>query len=170
MICSLYLLLKILVSSTIFLEYNLWEIKMACIFHNLNIYQIFSNRSRWKNAHLALHSWQQALISPKIMSFPDITLHRSTISALQHAIITRPEITFSVNKLNQFLTAQTINHWQACKRILRYLKGTLYKELQFYSHGVLHIYCFSNADWISDRDDRRSIAGYCAYFGPNLVC
>lgn len=41
--------------------------------------------------------------------------------------------------------------------------------LQFYSHGVMNIDCFSDVDWASDRDDKRSIVGYCVYFGPNLV-
>ena len=62
-----------------------------------------------------------------------------------------------------------MNHWQACKRILRYLKGTLQLGLQFYSHGAQNLDCFSDADWASAKDDRRSIAGYCVFLGPNLV-
>ncbi|KAH9744520.1 retrovirus-related pol polyprotein from transposon RE1 [Citrus sinensis] len=101
--------------------------------------------------------------------FANATLYRSTIGALQSATLTRPEIAFSVNKLSQFLAAPTVNHWQACKRILRYLKGTLHLGLQFYSHGVQSLDCFSDADWASDKDDRRSIAGYCVFLGSNLV-
>ncbi|KAH9762092.1 retrovirus-related pol polyprotein from transposon RE1 [Citrus sinensis] len=101
--------------------------------------------------------------------FSDVTLYRSTIGALQYATLTRPEIAFSVNKLSQFLSSSTVTHWQACKRILRYLKGTVSLGLQFYNHGSLHVDCFSDADWAGDRDDRRSVAGYCVYMGPNLV-
>ncbi|KAH9686754.1 Disease resistance protein [Citrus sinensis] len=102
-------------------------------------------------------------------SFSDVTLYRSTIGALQYATLTRPEIAFSVNKLSQFLSSPTVNHWQACKRILRYLKGTIKLGLQFYNHGSFQIDCFSDADWAGDKDDRRSVAGYCVYMGPNLV-
>ena len=102
-------------------------------------------------------------------SFSDVTLYRSTIGALQYATLTKPEIAFSVNKFSQFLSSPTINHCQACNRILRYLKGNVSLGLQFYNHGSIQIDYFNDADWAGDRDDRRSVAGYCVYMGLNLV-
>ena len=101
--------------------------------------------------------------------FLDVTLYRSTIGALQYAILTRPEIAFSVNKLSQFFSSPIVNHWQACKRVLQYLKGTLNLGLQFYNHGSIQINCFSDADWAKDRDNRGSVASYCVYICSNLV-
>ena len=101
--------------------------------------------------------------------FADATLYRSIIGALQYATLTKPEIAFPINKLSQFLAAPTINHWQACKRILRYLKGTMHIGLQYSQQGPLNIDCFSDADRAADRDDRKSIVGYCVYFGPNMI-
>lgn len=50
-----------------------------------------------------------------------------------------------------------------------FLKRTLHVGLQFYSHGIMHIDCFSDANWSSDRDDRRSRVGYYVYFSLNLI-
>jgi histone deacetylase 1/2 len=102
----------------------------------------------------------------------DPTLYRSIVGALQYATMTRPDIAFSVNKVCQFMANPLESHWKAVKRILRYLKGTI-------SHGLLlsssttgppfSLRAYSDADWATDHDDRRSTSGSCIYFGPNLV-
>ncbi|KAH9744437.1 retrovirus-related pol polyprotein from transposon RE2 [Citrus sinensis] len=102
---------------------------------------------------------------------PNASQYRSIVGALQYVTLTRPELAFSVNKLSQFLSAPTEEHWQACKRILRYLKGTIHYGVQLHSTGSQHmqINCFSDSDWACDRDDRKSVAGYAVFLGPNLV-
>lgn len=102
----------------------------------------------------------------------DPTLYRSIVGALQYATLTRPDIAFSVNKVCQFMAHPLESHWKAVKRILRYLNGTL-------SHGLLltpsptsppfSLRAYSDADWATDQDDRRSTSGSCIYFGPNLI-
>ncbi|GAU37351.1 hypothetical protein TSUD_395330 [Trifolium subterraneum] len=99
----------------------------------------------------------------------DPTLYRSIVGALQYATLTRPDIVFSVNKVCQFMAKPLDSHWLEVKRILRYLKGTL-------SHGILinpsttsppfSLRAYSDADWATDQDDRRSTSGSCIYFGP----
>jgi len=51
------------------------------------------------------------------------TLYKQAIGALKYLTNTRPYITFSVNKLRQYISSPTIDHWQGIKRILRYLHG-----------------------------------------------
>lgn len=104
--------------------------------------------------------------------FENPTLYRSVVGALQYATITRPEISFSVNKVCQYMSKPMEEHWRAIKRILRYLKGTI-------THGWLikpakttpsiKIFGFCDADWAADQDDRRSTSGACIFLGPNMV-
>lgn len=100
-------------------------------------------------------------------------LYRLVVGALQYVILTRPEITFSVNKGCQFMVHPLETHWKAVKRILRYLKGTLEYRLELRPATnpsfTFVLSAFSDADWDSDPDDRRSTFGYCLYFDPNLI-
>ena len=47
---------------------------------------------------------------------------------------TRINITTSVNYLSRSMSSPHIEHWLQAKRVLRYLKGTLDKELMFNKH------------------------------------
>uniref|UniRef100_A0A2N9F0Q1 Uncharacterized protein n=1 Tax=Fagus sylvatica TaxID=28930 RepID=A0A2N9F0Q1_FAGSY len=101
--------------------------------------------------------------------FPDHTLFRSTIGALQYLSITRPDIAFTVNKLSQFMHKPTLPHWQAVKRLLRYLKHTIQFGLQIYRSSCHTLQAFSDADWAGSRDDRRSTGSFCIYLSKNLI-
>jgi len=103
---------------------------------------------------------------------PDPTFFRSIGGGLQYATVTRPKISYSVNKVCQFLSAPLEEHWKAVKRILRYLQGTLHHGLLLKPASTtvpLSLTGFCGADWASDPNDRRSTSGTCIYLGPNLV-
>lgn len=81
-------------------------------------------------------------------------------SLLFAAQVSRPDIQFAVNLVSRFNQKYGRPHWNAVKRIMRYLQGTLDKGIT-YSSGeskALHGYC--DADWASDSSDRRSVTGY----------
>lgn len=106
------------------------------------------------------------------VSMPDPLMCRSVVGTLQYATITRPEISFSVNKVCQFMILPTEDHQKIVKRILRYLKGILDHGLLLHpakSLADMKLYAFCDTDWASDPDDRRSTSGYTIFFGPNLV-
>ncbi|KAH9657500.1 retrovirus-related pol polyprotein from transposon RE2 [Citrus sinensis] len=100
--------------------------------------------------------------------FENPSLYRSVIGSLQYVTLTRPDIAFTVNKLSQFIAAPTVLHWQACKRVLRYLQCTADYGIQFYNSKSLSLTAFSDADWGSDPNDRRSVGGYCIFLRSNL--
>ena len=67
---------------------------------------------------LSLHEGE--LLSPE-----EGTKYRSVVGALQYLTLTRPDISFSVNKVCQFLYSPTSLHWKTIKRILRYIQGSV---------------------------------------------
>jgi histone deacetylase 1/2 len=60
-----------------------------------------------------------------VLQYDDVTRYRSVIGALQYLTMTRPDISFAVNKVCQYLHAPTSLHWAAVKRIIRYLKHSM---------------------------------------------
>ena len=60
-------------------------------------------------------------------------------------------------------------HLDIVHRILRYLKETPGKGLWFGKSGHLEVDGYSDSDWASCQDDRRSTSGYFVFVGGNLV-
>jgi hypothetical protein len=60
----------------------------------------------------------------ELLSPGDSSKFRSVVGALQYLTLTRPNLSYSVNKVCQYLHAPTTMHWKAIKRIIRYVKGT----------------------------------------------
>jgi hypothetical protein len=52
-------------------------------------------------------------------------------SLMYAAVATRPDISFAVSTLSQFLESPGEKHWDAVKRVLRYLSGSKNLELTF---------------------------------------
>ena len=101
--------------------------------------------------------------------FDDASLYRSIVGALQYATITRLDIAFCVDKVSQFMHRPLLSHWQAVKRILRYLQGTIHYGLLLQPSSSLELYAFCDADWGSDHDDKHSTTSFGIYLGSNLV-
>ena len=74
------------------------------------------------------------------------TEYRTLVGSLQYFCLTRPYISYAVNKLSQFMHRSTSEHWNAAKRLLRYLCGTLTHGLFFHKANTLSLHAFSDAD------------------------
>lgn len=95
--------------------------------------------------------------------------HRSALGSLQYLTQTRPDISFAVNKLSQFLHNPHSVHWQAVKRLFRYLQGTKDYGIFIQASLVLQLQGFSNVDFPGSNTNRKSTWGYCVFFGNALV-
>jgi histone deacetylase 1/2 len=104
-----------------------------------------------------------------VLEQEDATKYRSVVGGLQYLAMTRPDISFAVNKVCQFLHAPTTDHWTAVKRILRYIKGSCNLGIKIRKSSSTLVSAFSDADWAGDCDDRRSTGGFAVFFGPNLI-
>jgi hypothetical protein len=104
-----------------------------------------------------------------LLSPVEATDYRSIVGSLHYLTITRPNISFAVNKVCQFLQAPSTAHLTAVKRILQYLKSTMSHGLQLHSSLNKVITAFTDVDWAGSVDDRRLTGGYAIFYGSNLI-
>jgi hypothetical protein len=70
-------------------------------------------------------STKVSISASTLLDAEDSSKYRSIIGGLQYLTLTRPDISFAVNRVCQFLHSPTDLHMAAVKRILRYIQGIL---------------------------------------------
>ncbi|KAF5460890.1 hypothetical protein F2P56_020726 [Juglans regia] len=99
----------------------------------------------------------------------DSTEFRNVIGALQYLSLTRPDISFVVNKLSQFMHKPTTTHWTAAKRLLRYLKHTIFHRIHIRKNSLSTLTTYTDAYWAGNFDDRTSTSAYISFLGTNPI-
>ncbi|XP_020960750.1 uncharacterized protein LOC107647542 [Arachis ipaensis] len=99
----------------------------------------------------------------------DPSTYRRIIRRLMYLTISRPDITYAVSTLSQFLSKPTTTHLTALHHLLRYLKGSVGQGLLFSAKSELQLMAYANADWAGCPDTRRSVTGYCVFIGDSLI-
>lgn len=62
--------------------------------------------------------------------FEDAALYQSVVVGLQYVSLTQPDISYTVNRVSQFMHVPTFEHWCVVKGILWDLQTT-------FNHGLL---------------------------------
>ena len=94
----------------------------------------------------------------------NLKMYQELTGSLNHlAVFTRPDITFAVSKLSKFNANPSTTHYKATLHVLRYLKSTrnyciVYRRSL--TVPITDIIGYSDADFASDEDDRKSYTGY----------
>ena len=81
--------------------------------------------------------------------------YASAIGSMMYAMhCTRPDISFSVNKLSKFTGNPSVDHWKAIDRVLGYLKKTINLRL-FYSEFPVVLEGYLDDSWITSVSDNK---------------
>ena len=80
----------------------------------------------------------------KLLSNPSI--YRRLVGSLVYLTVTRPDISYAVHQVSQYLFTQRSIHYAVVLLILRYLKSTLFHGLFYSAQSPLVLYVFSNVD------------------------
>ena len=82
---------------------------------------------------------------------------------------TRLDLSYSLSVVSQYMHSLSEEHMKAVFRILKYLKSSPGKGVMFTKGASLSVEGYTNADWASSIDDRRSTTRYLTFVGGNLV-
>jgi len=99
----------------------------------------------------------------------DPTRYRHIVGSLVYLGVTRPDISYVVHIVSQFVSTPTQLHYSHLLRVLRYLRGTISRRLFFPRSSSLQLQAYSDATWASDSSDRRSLSAYCVFLGGSLI-
>lgn len=99
----------------------------------------------------------------------DPTLYRSMIGSLLYLTASRPDICLASGICARFQGAPKESHLAAVKRIIRYVRSTSEYGIWFSKDQDARLIGYSDSDWASNADDRKSTTGGCFFNGSNLV-
>ena len=87
--------------------------------------------------------------------------YASATGSLMYAMLcTRPDIALTVSVISRYQLNPGEEHWIAMKNILKYLRRTKDLFLIFIGDSELQVEGYTDSDFVSDPDDRKSMSGY----------
>lgn len=88
--------------------------------------------------------------------------YREMLGSLMYVMLTvRPDMCFAVGFMGRYQQNPSEENWQALKRVVRYLKGTMDHTLVFKKDAnAKRIVGYADADFAGDVGDRKSVSGY----------
>ncbi|XP_050875563.1 uncharacterized mitochondrial protein AtMg00810-like [Lathyrus oleraceus] len=100
----------------------------------------------------------------------DPSSYRRLIGRLIYLTNSRPDISYVIHHLSQYVVKPLAPHYQAATRILRYLKSAPAKGILFSAASPLKLYGFADSDWARCPETRKSITGFYVILGSSLIC
>ncbi|KAL4570443.1 hypothetical protein LXL04_026095 [Taraxacum kok-saghyz] len=95
----------------------------------------------------------------------DESQYRRLVGRLLYLQATRPDITYAVNILSQFVGDSKVSHLEAANRVLRYLKATPGQCILLTKDGGINITAYCDSDWLGCPITRRSRTCYLLLLG-----
>nr|GEV03095.1 hypothetical protein [Tanacetum cinerariifolium] len=105
----------------------------------------------------------------KGVPFSDPAAYRRLVGRLLYLRMTRPDISYVVQHLSQFVSSPKDVHLSAAIHLLKYFKGNASKGMFYPIQPHLQVTGFTDADWASCLMTRKSLTGYCILLGHSLV-
>ena len=95
--------------------------------------------------------------------------YASAVGSLMYAMLcTRPDICYAVGIVSRYQSNPGLDHWIAVKHILKYLRRTR-NYMLVYSGGDLNPIGYTDSDFQSNKDNRKSTSGSVFTLGDGAI-
>eukprot|EP00253_Pinus_taeda_P011602 PITA_11602 len=97
------------------------------------------------------------------------TLYKIMIGSLMYLTAIRSDIMYAVSLVSRFMETPKKTHWQAAKRILRYVNGTKQYGVLYTTTDDFRLVGYTDSDWAGNVDGRKSMSGYVFHLGSGVI-
>jgi hypothetical protein len=96
---------------------------------------------------------------------PWLIPHRQLVGRLHYLTITRPDISYSVQILSQFVDSPRQPHFDVALQVLRYIKSAPAQSLFFPATSTPHLKAFCDSNWAGCPNTRKYVTSFCIFWG-----
>lgn len=91
---------------------------------------------------------------------------------------TRPNIIFTIGQINKYNLNPKSGHMKTAKKLVKYLKGTIYLELVYESHFqstkpvapfFFSLIGYGNSSYVRGPKDKKLVIGYCYFLNRAAI-
>ncbi|KAK1438803.1 hypothetical protein QVD17_04614 [Tagetes erecta] len=94
---------------------------------------------------------------------------RSLVGGLLYLTHSRPDLAYSVSLVSRFMQSPSKIHMGAARRILKYVASTTKFGIWYKKNQGIELMGYSDSDWASCLDDRKSLSAYVFTLGTGMV-
>jgi len=107
------------------------------------------------------------LANGELLANPD--RYRRLVGRLIYLCFTRPELSYCVHVLSQFMQQPRTEHWEAALRVVRYLKSNPGQGVLLDSRCDLQLSGWCDSDWAACPLTRKSLTGWIVFLGHSPI-
>ncbi|KAL1200788.1 Retrovirus-related Pol polyprotein from transposon RE1 [Cardamine amara subsp. amara] len=101
--------------------------------------------------------------------YVDVAGYRRLVGRLIYLAVTRPDLSYSVHVLPQFMQKPKQEHWNAALRVVRYLNKNPGQGILLRAHTELNLVAWCDSDFGSCPITRRSLTGWFIQLGDSPI-
>ncbi|KAL1213017.1 Retrovirus-related Pol polyprotein from transposon RE2 [Cardamine amara subsp. amara] len=100
---------------------------------------------------------------------PNPAEYRRLVGRLVYLASTRPDLSYAIHVLSQFMKQPRQDHWDVAMKVVRYLKGTIGQGILLRANSPLHVTGWCDSDYGSCPLTRKSLTGWFVQLGDSPI-